>query len=152
MYNYRTDMKGRTNMSNKLFTDTEQKLLSQNPYVKKVSKKGITYTEEFRQLFIVENNKGTLPREIFEACGFDIEILGMSRVRACGKRWRANYKCNGVDGLSDSRGLKSNRKNDSDLTLEEKYNRLLAQNALLAAENDLLKKIKRLERGLEVQL
>ena len=145
-------MKGRTNMSNKLFTDTEQKLLSQNPYVKKVSKKGITYTEEFRQLFIVENNKGTLPREIFEACGFDIEILGMSRVRACGKRWRANYECNGVDGLSDSRGLKSNRKNDSDLTLEEKYNRLLAQNALLAAENDLLKKMKRLERGLEVQL
>ena len=76
----------------------------------------------------------------------------MSRVRACGKRWRANYKCNGVDGLSDSRGLKSNRKNDSDLTLEEKYNRLLAQNALLAAENDLLKKMNRLERGLEVQL
>src|SRR3712207_7964581 len=35
-------------MSKKLFTKDEVKILSKNKYVKKVSSKGITYTDEFR--------------------------------------------------------------------------------------------------------
>lgn len=34
-------------MSKKLFTEKEIKLLSSNNYVKSVSSKGITYTDEF---------------------------------------------------------------------------------------------------------
>ena len=31
------------------------KILSKNKYVKKVSKKGVTYTDEFKRLFTAEN-------------------------------------------------------------------------------------------------
>ncbi|MDR7003110.1 hypothetical protein J2Y67_005692 [Neobacillus niacini] len=136
-------------MSKKIFTEKEINILSNSPYVKSVSSKGITYTDEFKHLFIEENAGGKLPREIFEQCGFDIDVLGMDRVRSAGKRWRAAYRENGVVGLCDTRGENSGRHGERDLTLEEKYARLEAQNNLLKAENELLKKIRFAERGLK---
>lgn len=135
-------------MSKKVFTDNEIMRLSNNPHVKSVSLKGITYTYEFKQLFIKENAGGKLPREIFEQCGFDVEVLGMDRVEAASKRWRAAYRENGVIGLRDTRGENSGRRGEKDLTLEDKYARLEAQNNLLKAENELLKKIRFAERGM----
>ena len=79
-------------MSKKIFTEKEIKLLSANKYVKSVSSKGITYTDEFKHIFIAEKENGKLPREIFEECGFDIEVLGMDRVNSASKRWRKAYK------------------------------------------------------------
>ncbi|WP_241657913.1 IS3 family transposase [Anaerobacillus alkaliphilus] len=127
-------------MSKKIFTEREIKLLSGNPYVKSVSSKGITYTDEFKRLFIAENEKGKTPRQIFEENGFDIEIIGMDRVESSGKRWRAAYRENGVTGLRDTRKGNSGRPNDKELSLEEKYARLEAANNLLKAENELFKK------------
>ncbi|MGQ3480774.1 HTH domain-containing protein, partial [Paenibacillus sp. TY11] len=49
-------------MSKKMFTAEEIEQLSANPYVKSVSSKGITYTKEFKQLFITSNQQGKLPR------------------------------------------------------------------------------------------
>ena len=76
-------------MSEKLFTIEEVKLLSKNKYVKNVTQKGITYTDEFKNIFILQNEKGKLPRQIFEECGFDINIIGMKRVKSSAARWRA---------------------------------------------------------------
>lgn len=135
-------------MSNKLFTKEEVKILSKNKYVKNVSDKSITYTDEFKSIFIAENEKGKFPREIFEEFGFDINILGVERVKSCGKRWRAAFKKDGVCGLTDTRKLNSGRPSKKELTIEEKYERLKAHNNLLKAENELLKKIQYLERGL----
>ncbi len=39
-------------MSKKLFTEKEIKLLSKNKYVKYVSSKGITYTDEFKHILL----------------------------------------------------------------------------------------------------
>lgn len=139
-------------MSNKLFTSKEIEILSKNPYVKKVSSKGITYTDEFRSIFINENENGKLPRAIFEAHGLSAEILGLKRIQSSGKRWRALYRENGALGLIDNRSQNSGRSSEKDLSLEEKYKRLKAQNQLLKAENELLKKIKLMERGLKIQL
>lgn len=93
-------------MSKKIFTEKEMKCLSKNPYVKAVSPKGITYTAEFKRHFIAQNEMGRLPREIFEASAFDIEIVGMDRVRAAGKRWRFAYREDGLEGLNDTRKKK----------------------------------------------
>ncbi len=134
-------------MSKKIFTDKEIKLLSNNPYVKSVSSKAITYTDAFKQLFISENNKGKLPREIFEESGFDVTVIGIQRVRSSGKRWRSSFQENGFLGLQDTRSQGSGRPLTRELTLEEKYARLEAQNNLLKAENELLKKIRFIERG-----
>lgn len=135
-------------MSNKTFTEKEIEILTRNPYVKSVSSKGITYTDEFKHIFIVENEKGKLPREIFTEYGFDINMIGIERVRSSGKRWRAAYKNNGVAGLQDTRKENSGRPSEKELSLEEKYTRLEAQNHLLKAENELLKKLKMMERRL----
>ncbi len=72
-------------MTKRLFTKKEQEQLKCNPYVKAVSEKAITYTDEFKRHFITENEKGKLPREIFEEAGLDIELIGMERIEICRK-------------------------------------------------------------------
>ena len=135
-------------MSNKIFTEKEIKVLSKNPYVKSVSIKGITYTDEFKRIFITENEQGKFPKQIFEERGFDIDILGKDRVKSSGKRWRKAYRENGVNGLKDTRKGNSGRPSEKELSLEKKYERMKVQNNLLKAENELLKKIEMAERGL----
>lgn len=73
-------------MSKKLFSVEEIDVLSKNKYVKSVSKRGITYTDEFKSLFIAEYNKGYLPTQIFIDAGFDIDILGNDRIWSASKR------------------------------------------------------------------
>jgi transposase len=133
-------------MSNKIFTEKEIEILSNNKYIRHVSAKGITYTDEFKRIFINENENGKFPREIFEECGFDISILGMKRVKSSGKRWRAAYRKEGTLGLQDTRKENSGRPTNKELCIEEKYARLQAQINLLKAENELLKKLDMLER------
>jgi transposase len=136
-------------MSKKLFSVKEIKKLSSNKYVKSVSEKGITYSEEFKRIFISENEKGKLPRQIFKECGFDIEIVGTRRIKSSADRWRAAYRKNGVHGLQDTRNGNSGRPSERKLSLEEKYKRLEAQNNLLKAENELLKKLDMMERRMK---
>jgi transposase len=136
-------------MSKKRFTEKEIKQLSINPYVKTVSSKGITYTDEFKYLFIAEKEKGKFSRQIFEEAGFDTEIIGMTRIQASSKRWGTAYKKNGVAGLNDTRKENSGRPREQELSLEEKNARLEAQINLLKAENELLKKIRFAERRLK---
>jgi transposase len=135
-------------MSKKVFTEKEIKQLSTNKYVKSVSSKGITYTDEFKHIFIAEKEKGKLTRDIFEHCGFDVEVLGTERIHSASKRWQKAYKVNGIHGLRDTRAGNSGRPSEKELTLEEKNARLKAQINLLKAENELLKKIRFAERGI----
>ncbi|RAT14377.1 transposase [Bacillus cereus] len=65
-------------MTKKLVTEREIQILSNNLYIRSVNQKGITYTKEFKHIFIEENEKGKLSRNIFEECGFD--MIGMKRV------------------------------------------------------------------------
>lgn len=140
---------GKFNMSNKVFTEKEIKLLSRNKYVRSVSPKGITYSDEFKQLFIVESEKGKFPSQIFKEYGFDLDVLGKDRIQSSAKRWRKAYKKNGVSGLKDTRKHNSGRPSEKELSLEEKYKRLEAQNNLLKAENELLKKLEMMERRMK---
>ena len=58
-------------MSKKIFTEQEILELSKNKYVKNVTAKGITYTNEFKLQFIAEYENGKTSRSIFEDAGFD---------------------------------------------------------------------------------
>ncbi len=136
-------------MPKKHFTENEIEILSNNPYVKSVSSKGVTYTDEFKRIFIAENKNGKLPRQIFEENGFDIEVIGIVRVQRAAFRWRTAYNKSGVLGLRDMRSDNSGRPTQKELSLEEKNARLEAQIQLLKAENELLKKLDMMERGLE---
>lgn len=136
-------------MSKHLFTEKEIKLLSTNPYVKSVSLKVITYSDEFKRIFIAEYEKGKLPRNIFEEYGFDIDIIGINRVESSSKRWRNAYRKDGILGLNDTRKGNSGRPSEKELSMNDKLARLEAQNKLLMAENELLKKIRLAEMGLK---
>lgn len=127
-------------MSKKIFSLKEIEILRKNKFVKNVSEKAITYSDEFKEIFILENMKGILPRSIFENHGFDIEIIGLERIKSSAKRWRESYKNEGTVGLKDTR--------KSELSEQEKLDRLIAENILLKAENELLKKLKMMEMGL----
>ena len=133
-------------MTKKFLTPHQQKELKENPYVKAVSDKAITYTDEFKRLFIAQSEAGKLAREIFEEAGFDVEIIGLTRVRKAAVRWKTTYKKHGISGLEDTRKHSSGRPLKRELSMEEKYARLEAKIRLLEAENELLKKIDLLER------
>ncbi|WP_369824265.1 IS3 family transposase [Sporosarcina sp. P3] len=133
-------------MTKRIFSKQEQERLRCNPYVKAVSEKGITYSEDFKRHFIVEYEKGKLPVWIFEEADLDIELIGKQRIQSAARRWSAAYRNGGVNGLQDSRAGNSGRSRERDLTPEEKIARLEAKNQLLRAENELLKKLDLLER------
>ena len=75
-------------MTKNYLTPSQQKELRKNPYVKAVSDKAITYTDEFKRLFITDNEAGKLPRKIFEDAGFNIEMIGITRVSKAADRWK----------------------------------------------------------------
>jgi len=135
-------------MDKKYFSLKEVETLSKNKFVKNVSEKSITYSEEFKKVFIEENLKGILPRVIFENHGFDIDIIGIQRIHSSGKRWRKKYKKDGLFGLKDTRKGKSGRPRKTELSEQDKLDRLVTENILLKAENELLKKLKLMEMGL----
>lgn len=133
-------------MSKVIFNDKQIKLLAKNPNVLRVSDKAITYSEEFKNKFIVENSKGILPRKIFEDNGFDIEIIGLKRIEQSASRWRKKYADMGVLGLKDSRTSNSGRPLLRELTAQEEIERLKAKISLLEIENEFLKKLDEIER------
>lgn len=133
-------------MSNKRFSNEEIELLSQNKYVRNVSEKGITYTNEFKIHFIAEDSKGKTARIIFEEAGFNVDILGNKRIESAGGRWRAAYKINGISGLDDTRRCNSGRPRKRELTKDYVIAKQTAEIEYLRAEIELLKKLELQER------
>lgn len=115
--------------------------------MKNITAKGITYTDEFKKIFIEENLAGALPRDIFEKHDLHIEFLGIKRVKAAASRWRKQYTLGGINRLQDTRKLNNGRPTTKNLSLEEKYKKLQEKIAFLEAENEFLKKLDQLERG-----
>ncbi len=133
-------------MSKKIFSEQEILELSKNKYVRNVSSKGITYTNEFKIQFIAEYENGKTSRKIFEDAGFDINIIGIKRIDSSSLRWRTSYKNKGISGLDDTRTLNSGRTLNRELTLEEIIAKKDAEIEYLKAELELIKKLELQER------
>ncbi len=67
-------------MGRKLFTEGQQQLLRQNPYIYSVTETRITLTKEFKELFMTVYKAGESPRKILEDHGFDISIIDERRM------------------------------------------------------------------------
>ncbi|MBY9079160.1 HTH domain-containing protein, partial [Paenibacillus sp. CGMCC 1.18879] len=135
-------------MSKKLFSKAEQDQLSKNKYITKISDKAVTYSDEFKRLFIDQYMEGKTPREIFIAQGFDVEILGMKRVEQSADRWKKAYERGGIIGLADSRKESSGRSLSRERTPEEIIAKQDARIKLLESQLELLKKADTKERWL----
>lgn len=120
-------------MSKILFTDIQIQKLSKNKWIKNITSKGITYTDDFKIKLVKE-------------CGIHPEIVGDTRIHSCAKRWRKQYKNTGE--LKDTRKESSGRPLKRELSDKEKLERAEARIKLLEAENELLKKNELIEMGL----
>ena len=64
----------------KKFTQEQMEILVANPFTYKINAYRISYTLEFKNLFLARYEAGESVREIFEALGYDTDILGDSRI------------------------------------------------------------------------
>lgn len=138
-------------MTRKRFTDQEKQELLKNPNILKIGDCSITYNPDFRIQAVKAYKDGKSPMQVFIEAGFDLKLLGKKQPEYCLKRWRKIFNKSGINGLlSEARGTGKGggRPKTKPLSLEEEVKQLKAKNALLEAENEFLKKLKALERGL----
>ena len=131
-------------MSNILFNDEQQKQLRDNHWVKSVTEKLISFTEDFKIYFINEYNLGKLPKQIFKDAGFDINMLGDKRIEQCTARYKRQNKR--IEGFHDTRTNNSGRRIGKELSIDEENELLKKQNIKLQQELEFLKKMEYLAR------
>ncbi|KAA9005171.1 hypothetical protein F4V43_08875 [Paenibacillus spiritus] len=90
-------------MGRKTFTDAEIRLLSLNANVLHVSEKSITYAPAFKLAAVQAYLGGMMPQEIFFWGGFELDLIGRRKPKACLKRWRDIYAQYGEAGLLEER-------------------------------------------------
>lgn len=78
-------------MARNYFTDDQMEILKGSPYVKRVSKATVAFTEEFKAEFIRLYHQGTGPADIIRQLGIDPKILGRRRIRNLSDRIRKQY-------------------------------------------------------------
>ena len=131
-------------MSKNYFTPEQVEQLKKNKYVKHVSEKAITYTEEFKEVFLLEYNSGKIPSQILTEMGFDIKVLGSSRVRKISERTKKQSLR--PEGFKDTRADSSGRPRTKDLTQEELIERQKQEIEILKAKVEFLSLLRRAER------
>ena len=131
-------------MGKNYFTPEQVEELRKNKYVKKVSEKAITYTEEFKEVFIVEYQIGKHPSQILTEMGFDYKALGKKRidniVQICKKQ------ANRPEGFKDTRAVSSGRPLTRELSQEELIERQKQEIEILKAKLEYLSLLRRAER------
>lgn len=110
-------------MSKILFTDAQVKKLGKNKWIKSITNKGITYTDEFKYKLVKEcENYKKFPQNVLRKCRIDPEIVGERRYSNVAKRWGKQFR------------------NTGEISDKEKLERAEAKIKLLEAENELFKK------------
>ena len=131
-------------MGKNYFTPEQVEELRKNKYVKHVSEKAITYTEEFKEIFILEYQNGKLPSQILVEMGFDTKTLGYKRidniVQNCKKQSLR------PEGFKDIRADSSGRPLTRELSQEELIERQKQEIELLKAKVEYLSLLRRAER------
>ena len=134
-------------MSKIKFTNVQVKKLSKNKWIKNITNKGITYTNEFKYKLVKEcENYKKFPQDVFRECGIEPEIVGIKRIESSAHRWRKQLNSTGE--ISDTRTTKSGNTLKRELSDKEKLERAEAKIKLLEAENELLKKNELIEIGI----
>ncbi len=142
-------------MGRKTFTETEIKTLLRNPYVSNVNENNISYSTEFKFLFIQEYINGKQPTQIFRDAGFDVKILGSKRIERACARWKESYQ-NGTLGehsaalgrnsLAKSNAAPSEKTQSAKKHPVTRYHRQEETIKKLRAEILLLRRIRECER------
>lgn len=68
------------------FTPEQMEILAANPFTYKVSALRISYTLEFKNIFLSRFEAGEPVKEIFSSLGYDLSILGENRMYTFARR------------------------------------------------------------------
>lgn len=131
-------------MSRKIFTEEQQQLLRQNPYVYSVSANRIQLTKEFKEIFLTAYNSGESPRDILINHGFDIDTIGECRIWSISQHIRSEYKEHGEfhEGYGPrNRHSLAESSSDQPLSEREEIRQLRHEVDYLKQEMEFLKKI-----------
>jgi hypothetical protein len=126
-------------MSRTIFTNEQQQLLRQNPYVYSVTDTRITLTKEFKEIFLKAYTEGESPRKILENYGFDPSVIGENRITSMSQHIRNEYRKYGEfhEGYVRRRAIPDNTTPDE----EDELKKLRHEVDYLKQEVDFLKKI-----------
>ena len=135
-------------MSKIIFNEHQRRQIEANLNVVSVSDRSIQYTVAFKLKAVQENLQGKGPSEIFKAAGFDLEIIGLSKVQSAVNRWKKIYQTYGENGFIEERRGKGStgRPRVEKLSADKKLEKAEARIKLLEAELELLKKLDEMER------
>ena len=117
-------------MKSHAFTDEEVKVLRENKYTAFVSNSSIRFTLEFKEMFLEKKKEGVPARRIFLEAGYDVDILGTSRIKNLSKRIpkEASSPC----GLHEGYHIHSKRPEDAD------YSRMAPEEAMAAMQREIV--------------
>lgn len=108
----------------KSLTDEQIKELLNSKCVEKVFNNRIIYTNEFKNMALLQYRNGLPPVEIFINAGLNLELIGRKNAVNLILKW-------------NKEGIKT----DAQLSIEKQLEYLQAENAYLKAENEYLKKL-----------
>lgn len=92
-----------------MFTDTQVKKLMNNKWIKNITNKAITYTDEFKYKLVQECEDGKkYPKDVFRECGIDPNAVGITRIQSAACRWRKQMNSTGE--IRDTRTTNSGNK------------------------------------------
>lgn len=124
------------------FTADEVKQLRENQYTAYISGSTIRFTLEFKQQFWDKLQQGILPVRIFMDAGYDVDVLGLSRVKNVTKR--ICREANSRNGLHEGycvRGKHSEPSDYGQMSPEEQQSTIQAELIYLRQELEFIKKI-----------
>ena len=134
--------------------EEEIRTLRKNPYVVDVNERGVSYSKDFKFLFIKEYMQGKKPTAIFKDAGFDVKALGSKRIERACARWKESYEA-GTLGIRSAKlekcGSAGARRIEND-AIDDEIDRLkesaldICRNQMkeikrISAENEMLKYI-----------
>ncbi len=136
-------------MPRSYFTDDQIEELKKSPYVQKISKANIAFTEEFKTEFLRLYNTGTGPTDIIRKLGIDPKIIGKERIKSLTKRLKK--QSSRPEGFSrkpnSSKGRPRKKKHPEFSSDSEKAEYYKEYAERLEQEIELLKKIEALEEA-----
>lgn len=112
------------------FTDEEVEILRNNRYTAYVSNCSIRFTLEFKEMFMERKGEGIPVRRIFQEAGYDVNILGTSRIKNLSKR--IPKEAYSFCGLHE--GYHTHKKHPEDAD----YSRMLPEEAMAAMQHEVV--------------
>ena len=128
------------------YTKAEMEELKKNKYVEEVKKDKITFTKEFKILFIKEFNNGKGNLQIFSENGLNPLLVGKRRIKAYTRNWKKQAKNDPTFSRQGYHPIKKETNEDKKKRLQDiKY--LQKRVNQLEMENEFLKKVQTLRKG-----